>query len=323
MIRRLLLLCIALSGATGVWGASEMTGNGFILSVTEENDKFVVPSSDKHYTQGLHLALFWPDEQVPWPDKLLQWIPDFGITGAIHKYGLRAGQEIYTPENITNAVVSTTDRPYAGWLFVALMRENRGVTLHNIPTRDHWEVDLGVIGPWSLADDTQTWFHRLIGSPLPAGWGHQLSNEPGLALRADRQWLLWKFGNDSELNAQFIPRAGISLGNVETSCRLGTQMRVGQHIPDEFAKSFPVAYGWYAFSGLDVRLVGYNAFLEGNSFRSSARVIKAPIVAEFRLGVVLVLSRTQISYTYTYMDRAFKTQDRNDAYGSLNLTYRF
>ena len=47
----------------------------YVFNIDEENDKFVTPSTDKHYTQGLHLTLMWPDEQVPWLSRPLSWMP--------------------------------------------------------------------------------------------------------------------------------------------------------------------------------------------------------------------------------------------------------
>ena len=44
---------------------------------------------------------------------------------------------------------------------------------------------------------------------------------------------------------------------------------------------------------------------------------------EARAGLVVVLGHTQISYTYNYSSKEFRTQDKFDAYGSVNLTQAF
>jgi hypothetical protein len=46
--------------------------------------------------------------------------------------------------------------------------------------RHYWEIDLGVVGPLSLAEYTQNGFHDLIGVRHAKGWDHQLGDEPGL-----------------------------------------------------------------------------------------------------------------------------------------------
>ena len=295
----------------------------YIFSFAEENDLFVYPTTDKHYTQGLHFALLWPDENAPWPMRPLSWLPDFGLADAAHKYGLRFGQDMYTPEKLSIIPPNPTDRPYAGWLFLGFVRDDRGTTFHGIPTRDHLEIDLGVVGPGSLVSDTQIWWHQVIGSIRPDGWHYELHNEPGFLISGDRQFKIWETGTREFFQAQFLPHAGINLGNIETSARLGTQLRLGHNIPDEFAKVRSPVYGFYLFSAVDGRFVGYNEFLDGNAFQTSRSIAKEPAVFEAHGGFVLALKYTEISYTYNFISKEFKTQGRNDAYGSIAITQAF
>lgn len=320
-------LCVVLGltlSVAGVVGAVETNvERTFIFSFTEENDRFVSPRTDKHYTQGLHLGLLWPDETAPWPVRPLTWVPDLGLASATHKYGLRLGQDMYTPVDLSADPPSVTDRPYAGWLYLGFVRESRGTVANAIPTLDRLEIDLGAVGSASLASDTQHWWHKVIGSLRPVGWPHQLHNEVGFVIRGDRQFKIVDTGTGRFLQAQVLPHLGFNLGNIQTSLRLGPQVRLGYNIPDEFAKIPPAASGWYLFSAVDGRVVGYNEFLDGNAFQNSASVAKEPVVLEVRVGLVLVLGSTQISYTYNYLSKEFKMQDKYDAYGSLNLTQTF
>ena len=297
--------------------------SSFVFSITEENDLFVYPKTDKHYTQGLHIGLLWPDENAPWPMRPLAWLPNLGMTGATHKYGMRVGQDMYTPINMTTTPPDPTDRPYAGWLFAGFIRDDRGTVANGIPARDHLEIDLGVVGPDSLVSDTQVWWHKFIGSTRPLGWGYELHNEPGFLINYDRQLKIWDTGTTQFLQAQLLPHAGFDLGNIQTSLRLGTELRLGHNMPDEFAKVPEPTHGWYLFTGVDGRFVGYNEFLDGNAFQSSPSVAKEPAVLEVRGGLVTVFGHTQISYTYTYINKEFKTQKGYDAYGSINLTQAF
>ena len=317
------LLWVAL-GAAGLGLAEETNVNrAFVFSVTEDNDLFVYPKTDKHYTQGLHLGLLWPDEESPWPMRPLAWLPDFGMTGATHTYGLRIGQDMYTPVDLTKNPPDRADRPYAGWLFVGFIRDDRGTLANGIPMRDHLEVDLGVVGSDSLVSDTQIWWHNLIGSIQPNGWRYQLNNEPGFLINFDRQLKIWETGSGNFLQAQLLPHAGVDLGNIQTSFRFGPQVRLGHNIPDEFAKVPASGHGWYVFGGVDARIVGYNEFLDGNAFQNSRSVAKEPVVVEARGGLAIAMGHTEISYTYTYLNKEFKTQEKYDAYASLNLTQTF
>lgn len=303
---------------------ADSPGQGYVFGVTEDNDLFHIPSTDRHYTQGFHLSLQLPDEKSPAPLYPMTWFPDLGMREPIHKYGLRIGQDMYTPDDIKHPVPDPKDRPYAGWLFMGWMRDNRGLSFFDLPTVDHTEVDLGIIGPASLAGRAQLWFHTGVDSASPRGWRYQLRNEPGVLIVLDRKLLLWESGADHFINLQVLAHGGINLGNIETSGRLGTQLRLGHNIPNEFAKSIGTAWGWYLFGGIDGRVVGYNEFLDGNVLRNSANVDKENLVAELRAGIALRLWRTQVSYTYTRLSREFVSQrGGDDIYGSVNLTYWF
>jgi len=310
--------------AGGVGQTAETNLNHeFVFSITEDNDLFIYPKTDKHYTQGLHIGLLWPDEEAPWPMRPLAWLPDFGLANAVHKYGLRVGQDMYTPIDMTVVPPSPTDRPYAGWLFMGFIRDDRGTVANGIPARDHLEVDLGAVGPSSLVSDTQIWWHKLIGSEKPLGWAYEIRNEAGFLINFDRQLKIWDSGTGQFFQAQLLPDAGFNLGNIQTSLRLGAEMRLGHNIPDDFAPVPKSVFGWYLFGAVDGRIVGYNEFLDGNAFQSSRSVAKEPAVLEAHGGLVLVLKHTQISYTYNYLSKEFKTQDKYDAYGSVSLTQAF
>lgn len=296
---------------------------GFVFIANEDNDLFILPSTDQHYTQGLHISLLWPDEEVPLPVRPLSWIPPLTSREPIRKFGLEVGQDIYTPIKTGSSDLQRDDRPYAGWLYVGLIREDRVSSKQGIAMLDRYELKLGVIGPLSLARDAQNWWHDVIHGEQANGWGNQLKNEPGLLLRFDRQWRMMDLGNDDDLHLQLLPSAGIALGNVETSARLGTMMRLGFHIPDEFGPAIPPAFGWYTFLGLSARAVLHNEFLDGNLYQDSHHVAKEPVVIELRGGLALEIGPNEFSYTYVYLTREFMLQEKHDAYGSLNYTYRF
>jgi hypothetical protein len=317
------ILGVLLAAAvTPVW-ADGTNRQGFVFIANEENDFFSIPETDKHYTQGVHFSLLWPDDEVPWLACPLAWTPPLGIQEPIRKFGFEVGQEFYTPINHTTSALVANDRPYAGWLYVGGLREDRGVTANQIPTLDRYEVELGVVGPWALGGNAQNWWHDMINCSRANGWSHQLKNEPGLLLRLDRTWRVVDGGEADGLHLQLLPRAGVALGNIQTSARVGTMVRLGYHIPDEFAAMIPPKWGWYVFSDVGGRGVLYNEFLDGDVFHASHSIAKEPGVLEVRAGIMFELGHSEISYTYVYLNKEFKQQDTYDAYGSLNYTYRF
>src|SRR5205823_6501596 len=123
-----------------------------------------------------------------WAARFADFLPAMGMRGEVPRMGLELGQNIYTPKNIFTPSMVHSDRPYAGWLYAGVTLQRRGVTRRNTPVLDNFGLDLGALGPDSLAQETQTWWHSLGGWILPQGWHNQLKSEPGLILKYDRQW---------------------------------------------------------------------------------------------------------------------------------------
>ena len=327
-----LLLFLAAPPASATWYEQ-----GAVLTTVEENDLFV--NSDRHYTQGFRQSLLLGDDVMPSYVKLLAGaIPGFGVSQHIaDKLGFEIGQSIYTPANLRATELQRHDRPYAGWLYTGVILQRRFFMDGGWPVLDNFQIDAGVIGPHSNAQETQTWVHEFRGFDVPKGWAHQLHDEPGIALKYQRTWLFSPDMRDRWID--LIPHAGFSLGNVDTSFRIGGTLRIGVHLPDDFGVSTISSlatteggwakarvdrrWGFYAFTGTELSTVAYTAFLDGNLFRHSHHVEKEPIVAEFKIGVGFVLNLVELGLTYVYRTPQFVGQGKNDAYGSVSLKIKF
>jgi hypothetical protein len=206
------------------------------------------------------------------------------------------------------------------------------------PVLENFQVDLGIIGPHAFGKETQTWVHEFRGFEIPRGWQNQLHDEPGLALKYQRSWLFSPTATGRRY-LDVIPHAGMSLGNVDTSLRIGGTVRFGFNLPDDFGVSTISSLtttegGWsrrradrrwgaYMFLGTEASTVLYTAFLDGNLFRRSHRVQKAPFVGEFKVGVSVLVDLFELGLTYVYRTPQFVGQDRADAYGSVSLKVKF
>lgn len=321
-------------GASAQW----LDPQGPVRTVVEENDLLV--KTDRHYTQGTKVSSLYADDTLPgWLASLSKTIPRIGMGNgnAPNKYGYELGQSIFTPADLKTTRVLKHDRPYAGWLYTGLILQRRGM-LEEWPVLENFQVELGLIGLHSLAEDAQIAVHEFRGFDIPKGWRNQLHDEPGLALKYQRSWL---FSPPSEGSrwVDLIPHAGVSLGNVETSFRAGTLLRLGAHLPNDFGiatisslgtteggwsvKQSTSRYGFYVFGAAESWTVLYTVFLDGNTFRGSPRVDKRPFVAEVRYGAVLVLNRVELAMTYVFRTPQFAGQTKNDAYGSLMLKLKY
>ena len=306
------------------------------IQVFIEND--FLAGTDRYYSNGLKIGFGAPTDA--WStsvrkelDSVLTWLEL--KQGKGYDLGFFLGQSIYTPRDIRTAEAQPNDRPWAGWLYAgwALQRLDTTTPVHKLDTL---ELNIGVIGPPALAKEFQTEWHKLIGAPEPRGWANQLPTEPGFMLGYLKKI---KFGNDS---ADIIPHAGVTVGTVMTFARAGGIVRLGGNLsgfgPDSVEAGGAMLQGthaknprrprfeYYLFAGFDVRAVGYNAFLDGNFFRSSPGVDRKPVVYDVLSGLSLRYCALRLSFTQIRRSEEFSVNGvggGRQTFHSLNIGWEF
>jgi lipid A 3-O-deacylase len=303
--------------APSAWGNDGWEGQ--ILSLKWEND--AVDGTDKHYTQGARLDYRSADNRLPeWLKSFSSALPGIGYEIQAQKYGLGCGQEIYTPEDLTNPNIVVNDRPYAGWLFGEALLERRGKGAGGTYARERLRLDIGVVGPESQAEATQREWHNRT----PRGWEHQLRTEIAFELNYRREFLVPFRTADDEWGIDLIPHIGGSGGTVATYANFGTTVRLGYNMPNEFAaENSPEKWGVYFFAGVDGRAILRNIFLDGNTFESSHHVRKEPLVGDFIAGMTVVLKPVEITVSHTIRSREFKSESSTDSFASVTLLVKF
>lgn len=301
-----------------------------ILTLQVENDSFF-GGADGHFTHGMRIAWMSPEDAVPqWAMDAADHVPLFDA-GASRRIVWSLGQSMFTPDDISVTDPGPEDRPYAGWLYFGV-----GLVSVNGNRLDNLELNLGVIGPASLAGQTQRAWHRTFGMREPKGWDTQLRNEPGLLLIYDRKWRAWQRFGVAGLGVDLTPNAGVALGNVFTNAQAGLTARIGRDLPADYGPprirpSQPGSdyflperdFGWYLFFGVTGRAVLRDIFLDGNSFRDSHSVDKKPFVGDVQAGFAITLGRTRIAYTHVLRSREFREQKKADHFSSVSLSMRF
>ena len=225
----------------------------------------------------------------------------------------------------------TADRTYAGWLYGGV-----GLVSDTGRRYDNLELDLGIVGPQSYAEDTQKFVHGVIGANQPQGWHNQLKNEPGVVLTYERAWRGVAQAYPLDFAADLSPHVGGSLGNVFTQAAGGLILRVGRDLPDDYGPprirpSLPGsdffvptgAFGWYLFAGVEERAVARNIFLDGNTFAHSRSVDKNTWVGDFQYGIAVTVGATRIALTEINRTREFEGQQHPDSFGALTVGFRF
>ncbi len=301
-----------------------------IFNIQLENDLFI-NGTDQHYTHGGRIA--WLSAQDDVPQLLREWasvVPVFAAQGKLRvSYSL--GQNIFTPADITRREPQPEDRPWAGWLYGGIgLVSDTGTRLDNL------EINLGVVGPWALAAQTQRTVHKIVDSQQPKGWDNQLENEPGFVLFYERQWRSIVDFEALGLGVDATPHAGVALGNVYTYGAGGLTFRVGRNLPNDYGPprirpSLPGSsfflggegYSWYLFAGVEGRAVARDIFLDGNTWQESANVNKKNMVGDAQAGAAFIFDDVRLAFTYIYRTRQYEGQEHPDRFGSVSLSVRF
>lgn len=345
--RRVFPLVLALAGAVAADGLAtpadfrEDTTRARaapVFTAYYEND--IVTGADEHYTSGLKFSWLSADlvdwGQSGWRQRLIGWLPFINRPHGQKNFGFALGQNIYTPRDIAARMPDPADRPYAGWSYAELAFVSKTPAVS-----DSMCIQFGLIGPASLAEDTQRTVHKWIGSPQPRGWDTQLANEPGVNLIYERRWRMFGRTLAQNLGVDFIPHSGLSLGNVQTYANAGGTVRLGLNLPSDFGVqlarpgsvggtpaddldprvSLVHNFSLFAFGAVDGRGVARDIFLDGNTFRESPSVNREPFVADYSAGVGLIAGRWQFTYTQVWRTPEFTTQrGKYNKYGSATLS---
>lgn len=347
-VRPLRTVFAALGACGAVWmsSGSAFAGDAGLdedvgrISVLEENDS-LYSDSDKHYTQGFRLSYLTAPigAQSGWSDP-------FDFAGGIapifserageehtRRYAFLLGQSIFTPTNKTVAVPDPNDRPYGAWLYTgaSLLQETDRNMLENL------EVDVGVVGPQALGEQTQNDYHQLIGINQAKGWGRQIRDEPGITLNYERLWRVSLLG-DGKNGIDLVPQVGATVGNVFTFGDAGALLRFGKNLGADYGPvrirpalsgtdyfnrdNLDGSLGIYGFVGVQGRIVGRNIFLDGNSFSPSPSIEKRIFVGDVQAGVSVFWNDSlRLEFSTARRSREYAGQPSPDIIGTALIAF--
>jgi len=291
----LLFYCMALGNASSA-SANDTSVESATWRFEYDNDIFF--NKDNKISSGWSLqkhsavAESWEKlEDVPEFVRLLgKVIPTLTEEGLLYRAGIAIGQVIQTPDDLSRSDLIEDDVPYAG----ALTLQATWYAFNDDEFRG-FEITAGVVGPPSLAEQTQKTVHKLIDSTDPKGWDHQLKTEPVINLNYMRKKKIWRWGNPAGLSFDTAIDGNVGLGNLFTQVSAALEMRFGHnmprgfvYVPDPIGLSMhymaslkpanPQAASVYATLVLRGSAFAHNIFLDGNTFRDSHSVDMEPLV---------------------------------------------
>jgi len=298
-------------------------------SVRWENDTF--GGTDKFYTDGISLGISHTGPS--WMDPFANWLP-WGE--GRRTVGYEVAQGMFTPANKDLSPPDPDDRPYAGILAF-------GLTLHVEKDRSYHGLKFvtGVVGPWSLAEETQNAVHGLTGNEKSKGWDYQLENEAIFNLAYEYRKKFQLAGDRERWSVQGLPLAGGWLGNMLIQGQAGGLLRFGYNMPDDFGPTLVRGmghmppprrdaraqsksdWGFSVYGGSAANVVLRDITLDGNTFEDSPSVDKKFFVPMAGVGASVGNRRFQASFSYIFWGKEFEGQDENAKFGSLAIRYFF
>jgi len=298
-------------------------------SIRWENDTF--GGTDRFYTDGVSLGVSHTGPS--WMDPVANWL-HWGEGRRTVGYDIAQG--MFTPADGDLSPPDPDDRPYAGILAF-------GLTLHVEKDRSYHGLKFvtGVVGPWSLAEETQNAVHSLTGNDKSEGWDYQLENEAIFNLAYEYRKKFQLAGDRERWSVQGLPLAGGWLGNMLIQGQAGGLLRFGYNVPDDFGPTLVRGighmppprrdaraqsksdWGFSVYGGSVANVVLRDITLDGNTFEDSPSVDKKFFVPMAGVGVSVGNRRFQTSFAYIFWGKEFEGQDENSKFGSLTVSYFF
>lgn len=283
-----------------------------------ENDAYLATLNDRYYTNGLFIYF----RRALNPQKLSDHVEK-------KTYEISAGQKMYTPYWGQVPKKENQDRPFAGYLYAGAS--------YSIFYKDEsvlkTSVEIGTVGPNSLAQDAQELLHRTVGFYTPAGWEYQIRNEVAVNLAATYSKLFIR-SNDHivDLSGQGYANIGTTFSGLGASAlfragRLNQLFNSTTHnavIGNAKTASLNKSE-FFVYAKPQLNFVAYDATIQGSLFNNNSPLTFGvkPIVFEQQFGVNYSSKRFTVDFNVIFKTKEIKSVAQAQNYGGLSLYYRF
>lgn len=262
------------------------------ISILAEND--TTYSTDQFFTHGTRI----------------QYTDDSG-------WGYTIGQNMYTPRDKKTETLIPDDRPYAGYLYGSIFNTiyfNNGNDLYI-------EGQLGIVGPHSYAEETQTWVHKSIGNDVPAGWDNQIPDSVTCLL-------IGRYTTHIMEGKYFAidPYVATYLGNLADSINGGINLYAGYNLPKDRNNNRVIPFKainesvWnpysYLYIGIEPKLMFYNMLLEDDRFSIHPELF----VYDRNAGLVIGCKYFELAFTLCFRSKEFEEQPKPEKYASAKIS---
>ena len=285
-----------------------------------ENDVYIAYLQDRYYTNGFFFNYRHALQQEKADSKLEKKTVDFEI-----------GQKIYNPYSAHAPDLNLQDRPFTAYLYgsaaLNLFYKSENILRLN--------GQVGIMGPDAFGEETQTAFHKLIGTYTVAGWEYQLKNEIALNLDLSYQHLCYKLPNNK---LDLSGTSTLLIGNTFSGANLGFLIRFGNmnrfyessyansRVTSQKDRTAKTSREFFFFTKPQLNFAAYDATIQGGLFRTD----KGPLTFDIKhwvysqqIGVNFASKRWTSKFIVTLKTKEEDGPAKAYHYGSIILAYGF
>jgi hypothetical protein len=288
------------------------------IQIRSDNDFYVNPFLDEYYSNGLYLKF-----------RFLKPGTEANFTKSIYSFEL--GQAIYTPSKDYKASSYRQDRPFAAYLFAGFSFEKYRKDRQFIQS----EIQVGILGPSALGEQSQAFLHRTFGMAETRGWDYQIQDQFGLNINVQ---ILRSVFYTFDRHVDFNLFSKGELGTVSDRINLGFLSRIGFNYlnPIQHTALFQSNMGKEnnAYSGNEVYFflkpsiayVFYDATLSGSLFKDKSPVVfdALPIQSSMEVGLEVASKRFNVSYSIFFLSQKPDNDlAKGHQFGRIEISYRF
>ncbi|WP_394129031.1 lipid A deacylase LpxR family protein [Shewanella maritima] len=324
-------LCLSISVlAMSALTTSKAWANHWFFNM--DND--IIVGSDGDFSNGILLG--WQTgamnelDQASWLIKGLSWLT-LSDRSQHYQWGYNIHQRMWTPIEIEHDFPQAYDRPYAGTLEL-----NSYFGSFSDEFAQKVQLSLGVIGPASGAEKSQSWVHDITNSEKPNGWDYQVQNQFIGQLTYEADYLITRQPFFKHTQWDFAPYAQLSAGNFRSQALGGLSLRWGSNLANSFGKLTSIdgalqnfssvaqtSGDWQVFHRIQTGYRFNDLTLEGEiNYESKANITHHQ--TQVLTGVVWATPTWSAEFTVKYYTSEFET-DPSDwhGFGSLSFSYLF
>ena len=313
-MRQSLTIFIALLCFAPSWGQKPAE-----IGLITDNDLYTSPINDQYYTAGMEFFYRYLSDTSN--DKLAKKIYDF-----------RVGQYIYNPQSVRAEDINVNDRPFAGYLFgefgINYYYANESILKLN--------VQGGVVGPESGAEEVQRGLHSMVGYPTVRGWQHQITTTIGAQVGAYYSHKVLE--NRFHEKVDFHLLGELNLGTIWNSASVGGMMRISlknnlhamydsslhNAVLNKDKESYKQHRELLLYLNPNVQYMQYDATIEGSHFNDTSPVTFPLIPFRFNaeVGVKYRYNNWNYSYSFNYRGKELSNNVITGFYyGSIQVSY--